>query len=74
MEMEDVFILMETYITVSGKIIWLMDQVLMNMQMEENISANGKKINNMGLDKKPGITKNHMKETLRMERNMETEY
>ena len=46
----------------------------MNIEMERNMWGSGKKINRMVLDKKPLLTKNHIKETIRMVKKVEMEY
>ena len=51
----------------------LMVEVLMNIKIEPSMSGTGKKINNMDMVLKHGLTELVMKETMSLERNMASE-
>lgn len=70
MEREGLFMLMEIYMKVIGRMIKLKEEVFMNIWMEPSILETGKKIDNMDMELRLGLMELNMKEIMNKEKSM----
>lgn len=65
---------MEIFMKENGRMIKLMDLVDIITKMEQNIKESGKRINNKDLEKNHGQMVRIIRDSMKMERNMEKDF